>query len=42
MWNKMELFNMSVNFASHMPLIYHLEFVRIAADILRIENLRSR
>ena len=38
MWSKQELLIMSLNFAPNMPFIYHLEFVRIAEDILRIKT----
>ena len=36
MWSKRELFVMSVDFAPHMPESYHLDFVRIAEDMLRL------
>jgi len=32
----LDLYQMSVNFAPHMPESYHLEFVRIAEDMLKL------
>lgn len=38
----LNLYQMSVDFAPHMPIEYHLEFVRIAKDILRIRSQKEK
>ena len=38
----LDLYQMSVDFAPHMPLEYHLEFVRIATDILRMKSQNKK
>lgn len=37
----LNLYQMSVDFAPHMPEEYHLEFIRIAEDYLRLLARRN-